>query len=67
MSQAGPENGREQREAVALRHIRDAIRGMRYGVITVFVQDGVVIQVNKTEKLRIDYSRDRMHECGDGI
>ncbi len=54
---------REAREQIAFRHILRAIRGIRYGTVTVIVQDGVVIQVDQTEKNRIDYSS---ADCKDG-
>ncbi len=37
----------------ALEGIRDALRELRYGTVTVIVQDGVVVQVERTEKLRL--------------
>ncbi len=47
---------REERDvhaAYALERIRDALRALRFGTVTVVVQDGVVVQVERTEKLRI--------------
>jgi hypothetical protein len=40
----------EEREALEL--IRAALRGLKFGQITVTVHDGVVAQVERTEKLR---------------
>jgi hypothetical protein len=40
-------------EEVALRFIRDALRGMQFGTVTATVQDGVVIQIERTEKKRL--------------
>ena len=37
-----------------LERIRGALRGMRFGTVTVVVQDGVVVQVERTEKIRLD-------------
>jgi hypothetical protein len=34
--------------------IRDALRSIRFGTVTLVVQDGRVIQVDKNEKIRID-------------
>ena len=45
---------REQLERVA-----DALRGLQYGVVTVVVQDGVVVQIDRTEKLRLARSAKR--------
>jgi hypothetical protein len=41
----------------ALERIEDALRGLRYGTVTVVVQDGVVVQVDRTEKLRLHRAR----------
>jgi hypothetical protein len=38
----------------ALDRIRTALRGLRYGTVTAVVQDGVVIQVERTEKIRLE-------------
>jgi hypothetical protein len=46
-----PALSREQLERVS-----DALRGLQYGVVTVVVQDGVVVQIDRTEKLRITRS-----------
>ncbi len=45
----GLERGRE-----ALERIDAALRGLRYGTVTAVVQDGVVVQVERTEKIRLD-------------
>lgn len=37
----------------ALDQIRDALRGLRFGSISVVVQDGVVVQIERTEKKRL--------------
>lgn len=41
----------ETEEAIA--SIRDALRGLEYGEISVIVQDGVVIQIERTERRRL--------------
>ncbi len=41
-----------------LARITAALRGLRYGTVTAIVQDGVVVQVERTEKFRLD-KRDR--------
>jgi hypothetical protein len=40
----------------AMHCIQEALRGLRFGFVTVVVQDGVVVQVERTEKRRL---RDR--------
>ena len=37
----------------ALDRIQTALRGLRFGTVTVVVQDGVVVQVERTEKIRL--------------
>jgi hypothetical protein len=36
-----------------IHQIREALRGLRYGTVTIIVQDGVVIQIDRTEKRRL--------------
>ncbi|HEY3329416.1 MAG TPA: YezD family protein [Capsulimonadaceae bacterium] len=40
-------------ERVALENIRQAIRSIRYGVVQIIIQDGKVIQIDRTEKTRL--------------
>ncbi len=44
---------RDDRLQAALGEIRDALRGLRYGSLTIQVQDGVVVQIDRTEKRRL--------------
>ena len=37
----------------ALRRIGDALHGLRYGSVLAIVQDGVVVQIERTEKTRL--------------
>lgn len=37
----------------AIEHIRDALRGLRFGLVSIVVQDGVVIQIERTERKRL--------------
>ena len=46
------ENGGE-----AWKAFRDALRGLKFGTVTMIVQDGVVIQVERTEKRRLRPAR----------
>ena len=34
-------------------HIRDALRGLKFGLVSIVVQDGVVIQIERTERRRL--------------
>ncbi len=36
-----------------LLEIRNSLRGLRYGSVQIVVQDGVVIQIDRTEKRRL--------------
>lgn len=36
-----------------LDSLRRALEGLRYGEVTLVVQDGVIVQVNRTERLRL--------------
>jgi hypothetical protein len=35
-----------------LRQVEEALRELRYGTVTITVQDGVVVQVERTERRR---------------
>ena len=37
----------------AIEAVRRALEGLRYGQVVVIVQDGVVIQVDRTERRRL--------------
>ncbi|MBY0526239.1 MAG: YezD family protein [Gemmataceae bacterium] len=39
--------------ARALQVIENALRGLQFGEVTVIVQDGLVIQVERTERTRL--------------
>jgi hypothetical protein len=36
-----------------LQQIREALIGLRFGSVTIVVQDGVVVQIDRTEKKRL--------------
>ena len=42
------------RSTHVLARIRDALDGLRYGEVIVKVQDGVVVQVDRTERVRLE-------------
>ena len=46
------------------RLLRDALQSIRFGTVSLVVQDGRVIQVDKNEKIRINRSG---HIDGSGI
>jgi hypothetical protein len=37
----------------ALQQVAHALRGLQYGTVTIIVQDGIPIQVERTEKKRL--------------
>jgi hypothetical protein len=50
----GDDRGTYDRVRDGLDRISAALRGLRYGTVTAVVQDGVVVQVERTEKFRVD-------------
>ena len=48
-SQADVDQSREAYDRIVV-----ALRGLRYGSVTAVVQDGVVVQVDRTEKFRVE-------------
>ena len=59
---------RAENERKALAMIQGAIREVRYGIVTVILQDGLVVQVERTERQRILTRRDvELAGGGDGI
>ena len=36
-----------------LSQIREALRGLRFGSVSIIVQDGVIVQIDRTEKRRL--------------
>jgi hypothetical protein len=40
----------------ALNQIAEALRGLRFGQVTVTVQDGVVVQIDRLERTRLQRS-----------
>ena len=47
-----PENPSPKPE-LPLREIEAAIRSIHYGVVQIIIQDGIVVQIDKTEKQRL--------------
>jgi hypothetical protein len=37
--------------------IRRALHGLRYGALTIIVQDGVIVQIDRLEKMRFQRSK----------
>ena len=60
MSSHGPDLWSRELELL----VRDALRSIRFGTVSLVVQDGRVIQVDKNEKIRINRAG---HIDGSGI
>ena len=56
-----------RREAMAMEEIRKALKGLEFGSVTIVVQDGVVVQIDRTSKSRIYYSILDQVSGGEGI
>jgi hypothetical protein len=56
---ATPNEAPSAHEDEDVRKIREALRGLRFGAVTVTVQDGVVVQVERTERLRFNDPRSK--------
>jgi hypothetical protein len=41
----------------AITQIRDSLRGLKFGSVNIIVQDGVIIQIDRTEKRRLRATR----------
>lgn len=37
----------------AVQHVTAALKGLRFGQVTITVQDGVVVQIDRTERRRL--------------
>lgn len=51
--------GRAAPRHPAIDRIDDALRGLRYGSVLAIVQDGVVVQIERTEKTRLTQGEQR--------
>lgn len=50
-SQTRPSSDAAEEES--WRQIRESLRGLRYGSVLIIVQDGVIVQIDRTEKRRL--------------
>lgn len=48
-----PAGGRQLPTDEELREISASLRGLRYGSVSIVVQDGVIIQIDRIEKRRL--------------
>ncbi len=42
-----------------IEQIKQALAGLRFGSVQVIVQDGLIVQIERTEKLRVKSGRNR--------
>ena len=57
----GHHNGEEnvhEAHVRAVERLSSALRGLRFGVVTAVVHDGVVVSIERTEKLRLPTGRE---------
>lgn len=52
-----PQETIDARREQEVQQILDALRGLRFGSVNVIVQDGVVVQIDRTEKRRLRNSQ----------
>jgi hypothetical protein len=48
---------KKRKLAETLGYVQEALRALRFGEITLIVHDGVVVQIERTEKLRLNSSK----------
>jgi hypothetical protein len=48
-----PTGGRAEPDRASLQYVDDALRGLRFGTVTVVVHDGQIVQIERTEKTRL--------------
>ena len=55
MSNKQPERAaaEQPRPALPLEAIQEAVESIRFGVVQLIIQDGRVVQIDKTEKIRL--------------
>ncbi len=53
VTESSPRSARDPRQLDAvLEHVRQALVGLQFGAVSVIVQDGVVVQVERVERKR---------------
>ena len=56
IEQRGEASAGSHRSSTAIGRIESALRGLEFGTVTAVVQNGVVVQVERTEKVRLQRS-----------
>lgn len=44
---------RESERELEMVQVRESLRGLRFGTVNIIVQDGVIVQIDRTEKRRL--------------
>ncbi|MBZ4655337.1 MAG: putative small protein [Peptococcaceae bacterium] len=44
---------KEQHDAQVWKRVLEAVKSVRYGSVTIIIQDGRVVQIDKCEKIRL--------------
>lgn len=44
-------------EATVVEQVLEAVRQIKFGYVQITIQDGRVVQIDRTEKKRLDYQR----------
>lgn len=52
-----PDLSTEEEQDGDIHQIRAALAGLRFGSVQVIVQDGVIVQIDRTEKRRLRHQR----------
>jgi hypothetical protein len=55
--QSGDKPNREVQIEEELQQIRQALKGLRFGQVTIVMHDGAMVQIERTEKRRIRYTK----------
>ena len=56
--------GKENSQASWVRLVQGQVESMRFGVVQIVVHDSCVVQIERTEKLRLDKSEPEAHFPG---
>ena len=59
--------GKENSEPSWVRLVQGQVESMRFGVVQIVVHDSRVVQIERTEKLRLDKSEDQAHFPGASV
>ena len=59
MPETIPLQNSTESDVLLWKYISEALRGMQFGTVTLIVQDGFVIQVDRTEKRRLPRRADK--------